>query len=136
MLELVGKPSLDLQQLSPAAVGRFTPSRSSFWNWVDGVDDDIEPEEEIGDSELMDHGVAFNANGEAGPLKRCLCRVHSQVAGPETPGESRGQRGLASARSSREDGQGGSHVGAQGRCRIHLPIQACASHAITRSGMV
>jgi hypothetical protein len=39
------------------------PSRASLGNGVDGIDDNIEAEEEVGDGKLMDHGVALDPNG-------------------------------------------------------------------------
>ncbi len=76
VLQLVGQPGLDLQQSSPATVGRFSPSRASLGDCVDGIDDDIDADQEIGDSELVDDGVALDSHRQAGSAKRGFCRIH------------------------------------------------------------
>ncbi len=76
VLELVGQPGLDLQQSSPPTVGGFSPSRASLGDCVDGIDDDIDAEQEIGDSELVDDGVALDSHRQAGSAKGGFCRIH------------------------------------------------------------
>lgn len=110
VLELVRQPGLDVQQAGPTPVGGFSPARTILGNGVDGIDDDIEAEQEVGDGKLMGHGTALDPNGQTCPFKRCLCRVNPQVAGPQMPGERNGERGLPGSWTSRKDDQAWHHV--------------------------
>ena len=90
MLALVRQACFEHDQASVGPGGGGSPPLPRLWHRMNRVHDHRHTDEQVRDSELMDHCVTLRADQEPSPLQSSFDSVHPEVQAPKararTPG--------------------------------------------------